>query len=145
MGMSPAPETLARLILRHVTAGEEHPGASPATAELVHDRLRRGLNVFFGETGFDVLWLRALALASRSVAETGDGGADAPMLHAPGWSNTLSGPAPDESHAGVLAALTSFIGLLFTFVGAELGIRLLAQVWPELPLGAPNTSTEGGT
>jgi hypothetical protein len=53
----------------------------------------------------------------------------------------LSGRPADEIHSVVAAAFTSFIGLLFTFVGAELGFRLLYQVWPELPLDPPRTAT----
>jgi hypothetical protein len=75
------------------------------------------------------------------VLAGGGVGEDALRLRASGWSDALSGRTPDEIRSVVVTAFTSFIGLLFTFVGAELGSRLLHQVWPELPLDALSTST----
>ncbi len=133
------PEDLAHWLLRHAVEGDESPAAFVATAESVHGRLRAGLSVFVGQSGFDSIWARAVSQVSRSMA--GGAGEDALMLRAPGWSNALSARTSDEMCSIVVAAFTRFIGLLFTFVGAELGSRLLFQVWPELPLETPSTST----
>ncbi len=140
-GTPPVPNQLAHRLLSHVAGGDESPVAYIAAAESAFTRLRAGLSVFFGQAGFDSLWARAMSVASRSVAEGDGAGEDALMLRAPGWSDALSGRNPNETRSIVVAAFTSFIGLLFTFVGAELGSRLLHQVWPELPLDEPSTST----
>ena len=118
--------------------GDQSPAAFLATAESVHARLRTGLSVFVGQSGFDAIWARAVLQVARSAAGAGE---DALMLRAPGWPDALSGRTVDEIRSVVAAAFTSFIGLLFTFVGAELGFRLLYQVWPELPLDPPGAVT----
>ncbi len=135
--MRATPEDVTHWLL--AAEGDQSPAAFMATAEAVHTRLRTRLSVFIGQSGFDAIWARAVSQAARSGA--GGAGEDALMLRAPGWSDVLSGRTPDEMRSVVAAAFTSFIGLLFTFVGAELGFRLLYQVWPELPLDPPGTPT----
>ena len=63
VGTPPAPEALARWLLSTEAAGDPSPDARAAAAERVHLRLREGLIVFLGPTGFDSLWARALHLA----------------------------------------------------------------------------------
>jgi hypothetical protein len=135
--MLATPEDVTHWLL--AAEGDQSPAAFMATAEAVHTRLRTRLSVFIGQSGFDAIWARAVSQAARSGA--GGAGEDVLMLRAPGWSDVLSGRTPDEMRSVVAAAFTSFIGLLFTFVGAELGFRLLYQVWPELPLDPPGTPT----
>ncbi len=135
--MLATPEDVTHWLL--AVEGDQSPAAFMATAEAVHTRLRTRLSVFISQSGFDAIWARAVSQAARSGA--GGAGEDALMLRAPGWSDVLSGRTPDEMRSVVAAAFTSFIGLLFTFVGAELGFRLLYQVWPELPLDPPGTPT----
>jgi len=135
--MSPAPEELAHTLLNHVVGNDE----ILAGAESAHARLRADMSTFFGQAGFDALWARAVSLASRSGSGGAGVGKDGLRLGAPDWPAVLSGRRPDEVRSVVVATFTSFIDLLFTFVGAELGSRLLHQVWPELPLDEPSTST----
>ena len=138
-GMRATPEAVAHWLLRDAVERDESPAAFVTTVEAVHTRLRVELSAFLGQSGFDAIWARAVLQVARSVA----GGAedDALMLRVPGWPDALSGRTMDEIRSVVAAAFTSFIGLLFTFVGAELGFRLLYQVWPELPLDPPGTAT----
>ena len=137
--MRATPEEVTHWLLRHAVEGDESPAAFVATAEVVHTLLRTGLSVFVGQSSFDAIWARAMVQVARSAA--GGAGEDALMLRAPGWPDALSGRPVDELRSVVAAAFTSFISLLFTFVGAELGFRLLYQVWPELPLDPPGPST----
>ena len=141
MKTPPVADVLAHQILRHASGADESPAAFLAAAESAHGQLRAGLAVFFGQAGFDALWVRALALASQSPAGGDAAGADALMLRAPDWPDALSGRTAHETRSVVVTAFTSFIDLLFTFVGVELGFRLLHQVWPELPLDTPGTRT----
>lgn len=141
LGTSPAPDQLAHRMLSQASVGDESSAAYLAAAESAHARLRAGLSTFFGQAGFDSLWARAVSLASRSGSGGTGVGNDALRLRAPDWPAALSGRCPDEARSIVVATFTSFIDLLFTFVGAELGSRLLHQVWPELPLDEPSTST----
>jgi hypothetical protein len=139
--MPPAPEELASWLLQQAVEGNDDSAVFLDTAELAHDQLRTGLSVFFGQAGFNALWARAMALVPLAVVEDESAGEDALKLRTTGWSDSLNGRTCVEMRSIVVAAFTSFIGLLFTFVGAEIGSRLLHQIWPELPLDAPSTST----
>lgn len=145
METPPAPEELANLLLLHAAEADESAAGFIVAAEFAYDRLRADLGVFFGQAGFDALWARAMVLVAGSGAGSASDGEDALRLRASGWADALNGLTPDEMRSIVVAAFGSFIGLLFTFVGAEIGSRLLHQVWPELPLDAPGTSTGGVT
>ncbi len=102
-----------------------------AAAERVHLRLRERLSVFLGPTGFDSLWSRAMNLAQRTFPASVRAGEEDGNPLLPGLHVTVSGGTGDEIQDLLLAALTSFITLLFTFVGADLGFRLIHQSWPQ--------------
>jgi hypothetical protein len=109
---------LARWLLTHEAGDDPSPEALAAAAERVHVRLREGLIVFLGQSGFDSLWARAMHIARR-----------------------VSERDAAEAQEIPIAALASFITLLFTFVGAALGVRLIHHVWPELPVGGADMQT----
>ena len=69
----------------------------------------------------------------RALADQGSAKSDANLLRTTDWSNAFSGRNAEEIQPVITAAFTVFIDLLFTFVGADLGFRLLQQIWPELP------------
>ena len=146
VGTTPAPEALARWLLTHEAGTNPTPEAVAAAAERVQARLREGLAVFLGQTGFDSLWARALYLAQRTSSGTaqGDGGAGGrspdPESRAP-----VSERDAAETQDVPLATLASFIALLFTFVGAALGVRLIHHVWPELLPGGVDMPTGDDT
>lgn len=139
--MPPAPDELAHWLLQHAVEGDADSAGFLVAAEFAHGRLRAGLSVFFGQAGFDALWARAMVLVPQAVVGDESAGEDALKLRTTGWSDALNGRTVQEMRSVVVAAFTSFIGLLFTFVGAAIGARLLHQIWPELPLDAPSTST----
>ena len=118
----PRPEAVAHWLLTHEGGNMPHVDGRVTAADRVHAQLRTGLVVFLGPTGFDSLWARAQHLAHPSVAAS-TGGAAIP-------------PDPPNADDAQQAVLARFIALLFTFVGAALGLRLLRQSWPALPLDA---------
>ncbi len=130
VGMPPVPEAVARWLLAHEAAGNPSPEAVAAAAERVRGRLREGLSVFLGPTGFDSLWARAIHLAQQTSSEAANEGRD------PSVARRHDG---SEAHDALIAALTSFLTLLFTFVGAVLGVRLIRHVWPDMPWGEAGT------
>jgi hypothetical protein len=137
--MPPAPEELARWLLIHEARDNPSPEVFAAAAERVHARLRASLSVFLGPTGFDSLWARAMHLSptiSGGAAPTGD---ESPAALPAVFRTVVTGSDAAEVHAGLIADVASFIALLFTFVGATLGLRLMRHVWPELPVGGPST------
>lgn len=52
---------------------------------------------------------------------------------------------PTEVEAALSGILAHFIGLLFTFIGEDLTMRLLGEIWTEPERGVrDDTGTEGG-
>lgn len=118
----PRPEVVAHWLLAHEAAVLPRAHADATAADQVHAQLRAGLVVFLGPTGFDSLWARAQQLAQLPVPAPAEAAVIPP--------DASGGPAAPA------VVLINFIALLFTFVGAVLGVRLLRQVWPALPLDA---------
>ncbi|WBH16316.1 hypothetical protein [Sphingomonas radiodurans] len=88
----------------------------------VFDRLRIALARFAGPDGFASLVRRALALARaehpslRQVSMAADGSFEG---------------LEQGSDDAVLAVIAQFLGLLVTFVGEPLTLRLVRDAWPE--------------
>jgi hypothetical protein len=135
---SPTAPAIAQWLLTSETGTTANPHEVMAAFERVRLRLRTGLTVFLGPTGFDSLWARALYLAQRTSSWGASVGVDLPIQD---LRAALDGRDAIEVHAILVASLTSFIALLFTFVGEDLGSRLIHQVWPELPPDATDIST----
>jgi hypothetical protein len=98
-------------------------------AVLVNEKLRISLTRFAGPDGFASLLRRALALAS----------AEAPALQsvkigADGRLEGLDDLGTDEGKKAAIALATHLLGLLVTFLGESLTMRLVSEAWPETPL-----------
>ena len=105
----------------------------------VCEKLRRPLSTLAGAVGFHSLLLRALTLAKREVPSLG-----AVQINADGSltdghvEQHLNNHDPD----GGVILVAHLIGLLFTFIGEALTLRLMHDVWPDSSF---NTSTAEGT
>ena len=92
------------------------------------------LATLLGDLGFRALLSRALALAN----------ADVPWLRAvhvnaegsfEGLDALDTQVEPDEIFEGCVVLLAQLLGLLVAFIGEDLTLRLVREVWPKLPLG----------
>ena len=103
------------------------------TAVLVDERLRPHLSILMGKLGFRALISRALVLANaevpwlRAVHVRTDGSLE-------GLDELAAQVGPEELFKGNVVLLAQFLGLLVTFVGEDLTLRLVRDVWPKLPL-----------
>ena len=61
-----------------------------------------------------------------------------------GLEETLRDIDTDEARQGLITVLTSLIDLLVGFIGDELTVRLLGDVWPELLLNSIQPGKSGG-
>lgn len=137
-------EQLARRLLPSAEGETPSTDALALVAADAYIRLRARLAVFLGEQGFDALWRRAIRLSQQGPQEAGDTArADASPTLPPGLHSALRGSNAADAHTRLVAAFASFIGLLFTFIGEELGMRLIAQAWPELMSSAADPQVEG--
>ena len=108
-------------------------------AFLVCEKLRRPLTTLAGGAGFHSLLLRALTLAKREAPSL-----DAVQLTADGsLEDGDIEPHLDnrDAEAGTLL-IAHVIGLLVTFIGESLTLRLIKDVWPDESF---NSLTEEGT
>ncbi|MDP2332660.1 MAG: hypothetical protein Q8M19_18375 [Reyranella sp.] len=130
-----------RELAERLIAQETSQKSPKPTALLVCERLRLPLATLMGTVGFGALLSRALSLA---IAES-------PGLRAlhvdavgalQGWTEREARPGPDKSFDGDITLLAHLLGLLATFIGEDLTLRLLQELWPKLRLDNP-TFAEG--
>jgi len=126
------------LVAREAKGNKSSGTKAPLVLGAVVDKLRRPLIILAGTHVFRSLLSRALALAIdevrwlRAVHLKADGSlefpADMAQLH-----------QKEIAHAeGVL--ITQLLGLLLTFIGEALTLRLLQDVWPGAPVNNFNSS-----
>jgi hypothetical protein len=120
------------------TAAATQSEANVPVAFRVCEKLRRPLTTLAGAMGFQSLMLRALTLAKR----------EAPSLSA--VEVTADGSLQDgdvgtnlnnHDDGGVLL-VAHLLGLLFTFIGETLTLRLVHDIWPDASF---STLTAEGT
>lgn len=117
------------------TAGGGSPaGAGGPGAFRVCDRLRPHLATYMGSVGFRALLARALVLAGaeapwlRAVQVKADGsleGADQPGGQVD----------PQEMAEGGVVLVAQVLALLVAFIGADLTLQMVREVWLQLPVG----------
>lgn len=142
MPPGPEPEELARWLL--ITEGGAHNTLEEQTMVAVHtyERLRTHLAVFLGLQGFDALWVRALHVGRRAFLWDDSDAVSAEPLSSHRLDTIVRGRSAIEAHDILLAIFSQFLVLLFTFIGADLGFRLLQQRWPALPASTTNERGE---
>ena len=118
-----------RLLAYEAVAGKNSEPAESA-AFRVCAKLRRPLTILAGVAGFRSLLSRALALAT----------AEAPSLSAvqvaadgslKGLDELASQTGKEQAGDGGDILVAQLIGLLLTFIGEGLTLRLVQDVWPE--------------
>ena len=118
-----------RLLTYEAVAGQNSEPAESA-AFRVCERLRQPLITLAGVTGFRSLLSRALTLAT----------AEAPSLSAvqvaadgslKGLDELASQTDKERAGDGGAILIAQLIGLLLTFIGDGLTLRLVQDVWPE--------------
>jgi hypothetical protein len=120
---SQARDFAERLIAIEAALGTPSEKGMPA-AFRVCEKLRRPLTLLAGAAGYHSLLLRALALASREAPGLG-----AVRIKVDG---SLEDEPDRNSHdaKGGRLLVARLIGLLFSFIGETLTLRLVHDVWP---------------
>ena len=142
----PAPEELAGRLLAAEAREKTSPEELAAAGERAYLRLRERLAVLLGPTGFDALWARAMHLAQPKFHSGDDTAAEESVpMHGYGLHAAVRGRDAAVGQHNLVVAFASFITLLFTFIGEELGFRFIRQIWPDLPPDAAESPAEGAT
>jgi hypothetical protein len=123
-----------RLIAYEARANKSSKTKTPAAC-LVIDRLRPQLATLMGNIGFRALLSRTLALANaefpwlRAVHVKAEGSLE-------GFEELGAQVPPDEIVEGCVVLLAQMLGLLVAFIGEDLTLRLVRDVWPKLSLNS---------
>jgi hypothetical protein len=139
---TPKMRDFAKRLIAHETKGNKasQPNA-PAAFGGVVEKLRRPLAALAGTAGFRSLLSRALALADdelrwlRAVHIKADGSLELPA--------EMAQLDREEIAEGEVVLLAQLLGLLVTFIGEPLTLRLLQDVWPEAPVNGFNSNKKG--
>ena len=121
---TPTTRELAQRLLAFEAVEAGTANADTHAVGRVCDKLRRPLTTLAGAAGFRSLLSRALTLAKQESPLLG-----ALEVKSDGSLQGLHGEAA-QSGAVLIAQL---IGLMITFIGESLTLRLLHDVWPDLP------------
>ena len=122
-----------------------------AGAVRICERLRIPLAKLAGVTGFATLLGRALALAKAKAPALAalrireDGSIEHPdqKLSIRGNPGPPGDAAPSPDADAAVALVAQLLGLLITFIGEPLTLRLVKDVWPDLSTGAKNSQEKG--
>jgi len=136
---------LAKRLMAYETGGNKSSGTKTPVAFHCCEKLRPHLAALMGDGGFRALLSRALADAEvpwlRAVHVKADGSLG-------GLEELHVQLDLDEFFEGRIVLLTQLIGLLAAFIGENLTLRLVREVWPNVPLndldfdnGATNEET----
>jgi len=130
--VSPAVRQLARQLLLREAGERREPAALAGAAERACERLRRRLVGLLGRAGVAALFGRALHLAQAEVpALAGVTFAERSDTSLQGVREFAATHDPAVIVDALAAILAHVIGLLAHFIGADLGLRLVGEAWPE--------------
>lgn len=122
---TPAITELARRLVAFEATREPAPGAVGAVSRAC-ETLRGPLAKFVGVAGYRSLLSRALAMAKAEVPSLG------PVRVLPDGSlGGLEGVERNEDTDAGPVVVAQLLGLLVTFIGEPLTLRLVSDAWPD--------------
>jgi hypothetical protein len=130
----------AERLIAYETRGNKSSETETSGPFLVGEKLRPQLAALMGNVGFRALLSRALALANaevpwlREVHVNTDGSFQ-------GLDELGAQVGPDKIFEGRVVLLAQLLGLLVTFIGELLTLRLVREVWPKLSLNEVDLGT----
>jgi hypothetical protein len=141
-GATPGLRDIARRLVEYEAGGRSDAVALAEAAARANQRLRQHLCKLVGPAGFHALVSRALVLAKgeypvlQGVTVNADGDLSG-MAAVPldqNWQN--------EHLPALSAVLANFLWLLVTFIGDDLALRLVQDLWPDVPLADQRHDSE---
>jgi hypothetical protein len=140
---SPALAKLARRLVQHEAERVGSPHDLAAGLQSTCDALYGRLSPLISALGFQTLFAQAITLAAREFQPLATLSVTAADSHC-----VLSGLAhPEDARAtddgadeALVAVLAHFLALLVLFIGEDLGLRTIRDVWPHVPLERSSSS-----
>ena len=137
---TPQLRQLATRLIAHEARENKSSGTTPPTAFPVCERLRPTLTALVGNTGFGALMSRALALGQEEVAWLRAVHVKADGLLG-GLTERDAELGGEKFLEGRVVLLAQLLGLIGTFIGADLTMQLIRDAWPKLALNDVYFST----
>ena len=122
---------IAERLIAHETSESESSGKKTGANFPVCEKLCPHLSTLMGSTGYRALLARALARAQveipslRAVQVDADGSIT-------GFDKLEARAAPDELAKAPVALVVQLFGLLSAFIGEDLMLHIVRDVWPQL-------------
>jgi hypothetical protein len=140
-------EGLVRRLLTHEAAGNREHGSRIDAADRTLDGLCVHLSKRIGQEGFQTLLARAVTLTNARFPRLGPvrvepDGSLSGLHEAEGSWDGGDGGSREETAAGAAALIECLLGLLITFIGEDLTLRMLGAVWPGLAERPEDASAE---
>ena len=140
---NPAHQELAGWLLEREIGDRDGLDAEVEAAELVCCKLSRRLAKLVTPAGAQAVLARALYLARAEFPFLeGVQVGSSPEVCLEGLRESAEGVEPVQARAGLALALASAVGLVATFIGDELTLRLVRDVWPDARLGDTDPGTQ---
>jgi hypothetical protein len=123
----------ARRLIIHEASGKQSSEAKTQAGFHVFDKLRPHLATLMGKGGYRALQSRARALAGlevqelRAVQVKDDGNLG-------GLEELLAQFGPEKLFECRVILLARMLGLLMDFIGRNLTLRLVREIWPKVSL-----------
>lgn len=140
--MTILPETLdlARRLLAYETVAGESSEPMESAVLRVYEKLRRHLSALAGVAGFQSLASRVLTLAKLDAPRL-----SAVQVTADGRLEGLGELDPktdrEQAEEGEAIFIARLLGLLLTFIGEALTLRLVQEIWPDAAFDDSNRVT----
>ena len=128
---TPKIRDFAERLIAYETRENKASEAKKLAPFLVNEKLRPHLATLMGNAGFRALLSRALVLANadvpwlRAVHVRSDGSLE-------GLAELDAQVDPEEIFEGGVVLLAQLLGLLGAFIGENLTLRLVGEIWPNL-------------
>ena len=128
--ITPEVKALASRLMAYEAAAVTSGSAHTSPAFRVCEKLRQPLSRLAGVAGFRSLLSRALALANgevrwlKAVHVAADGSLE-------GLDDSQGDLSQDEVAEGEIVLIDRLLGLLVTFIGEALTLRLVQEAWPD--------------
>lgn len=128
--ITPEVKALASRLIAYEAGTAKSTDAEKTASFRVCEKLRRPLSRLAGVAGFLSLLSRALALASgevrwlKAIHINADGSME-------GLDEAQAQLPQDKIAEGEIVLVAQLIGLLVTFIGKELTVRLVQEAWPD--------------
>ncbi|MDQ3118839.1 MAG: hypothetical protein M3Q89_04620 [Verrucomicrobiota bacterium] len=130
---TPQMRELSQRLIAYEARENKSPPTGISAIFRVCDKLRSHLGLLLGNSGFRALLSRALVLSHRevpwlsAVQTKPDGLLD-------GLDEAAAQVGVDEMDQGSVVLVTQLLGLLMNFIGEDLTLRMVRELWPKLSL-----------